>query len=1091
MFHKVLIANRGEIALRIVRALRDLGIASVGVYADDDADAPHVRAADQAQALQATGPAAYLDGARLLAIARELGCDAIHPGYGFLSERADFAQACADAGLRFIGPTPAQLALFGDKARARALAQRCGVPLMPGSQGAVTLAQAQAFFAAQGGAGVMIKALGGGGGRGMRAVRSAEELPAAYARCRSEALAAFGVDGVYVERLMPKARHIELQLLGDGRQVMSLGERECTLQRRFQKLVEIAPSPSLSPALRAQLTQAALRMAAEVAYQGLGTFEFLVDMASSDLPFVFIETNPRLQVEHTVTEEVTGVDLVQTQILLAAGQSLAALGLDPAAPPAVLGHAVQWRINAETLTAAGEARPGHGRLTRFELPAGPGVRVDTHGVAGGQPSPHYDTLLAKLIVSRRGGTWADVLRRSQRALAECHIEGVASNLDLLAALAARPEMASQAVHTRWLEEVLPQLLAQAGEWTAARPAGQPAADLPTPQAMVSAGVGEVRAPMPSRLVQFSVAVGDEVAQGAELAVLEAMKMEHVLQAPHAGRVMALSAVIGDYLGDGQCLLVLEPLDAAAELQAVVGAMSDPDAIRPDLQRLRDRQALTLDAARPQAMDKRHAQGGRSARENIADLCDEGSFLEYGALAIAAQTRRRSMDDLMANTPADGMVTGLGSINAGLFGAERSRAVVMAYDATVLAGTQGARNHAKTDRMLSLALAQKLPVVLFAEGGGGRPGDTDMPVVAGLHVHTFAAYAALSGQVPVVGITAGRCFAGNAALLGCSDVIIATQASNIGMGGPAMIEGGGLGQFRPEQIGPSSVQHANGVIDILVEDEAQAVAAARHYLSFFQGRLEQWSAPDSRALRQVVPENRLRVYDTRAAMAGLVDEGSLLMLRTGFGAGIHTALARIEGRPVGLLANNPMHLGGAIDADAADKAARFLQLCNAHGIALVSLVDTPGFMVGPEVEQTAQVRHVSRLFVAAANLCVPFFSVVLRKGYGLGAMGMTAGSFHAPLFNVAWPTGEFGAMGLEGAVRLGYRKELEALAAGAERDALFQQLLAQQYAHGEAMHMASTLEIDAVIDPADTRSWLVRGLAGARVAPARGRFVDTW
>ncbi|MBS7778588.1 carboxyl transferase domain-containing protein [Acidovorax sp. CCYZU-2555] len=1091
MFHKVLIANRGEIALRIVRALRDLGIASVAVHADDDADAPHVRAADQAQALQATGPAAYLDGGRLLAIARELSCDAVHPGYGFLSERADFAQACADAGLRFIGPTPAQLALFGDKAQARALAQRCGVPLMPGSQGAVTLQEAQAFFAAQGGAGVMIKALGGGGGRGMRAVRSAQELPAAYARCRSEALAAFGVDGVYVERLMHNARHIELQLLGDGRQVMSLGERECTLQRRFQKLVEIAPSPSLTPALRARLTQAALRMAGEVAYQGLGTFEFLVDMASVDLPFVFIETNPRLQVEHTVTEEVTGLDLVQTQILLAAGQSLAALGLDPAAAPASQGYAVQWRINAETLTASGEARPGHGRLTRFELPAGPGVRVDTHGVAGVAPSPHYDTLLAKLIVSHRNGTWADVLRRSQRALAECHIEGVASNLDLLAALAHRPEMASQAVHTRWLEEVLPELLAQAQACASARRVEQAVHSVPAAAARAPLVSGSVCAPMPSRLVQFSVAVGDEVAAGAELAVLEAMKMEHVLQAPHAGRVTALPVGVGDYLADGECVLVLEPLSAAAELQAVVGAMIDPDAIRPDLQRLRERQALTLDAARPLAMDKRHAQGGRSARENIADLCDEGSFLEYGALAIAAQTRRRSVADLVANTPADGMVTGVGSINRALFGAEQSRAVVMAYDATVLAGTQGARNHAKTDRMLGVALAQKLPVVLFAEGGGGRPGDTDMPVVAGLHVHTFAAYAALSGQVPVVGITAGRCFAGNAALLGCSDVIIATRASNIGMGGPAMIEGGGLGVFRPEQIGPSSVQHANGVIDILVDDEAEAVAAARHYLSFFQGRLAQWEAPDSRALRQVVPENRLRVYDTRAALRGLVDEGSLLLLRTGFGVGIHTALARIEGRPVGLLANNPLHLGGAIDADAADKAARFMQLCNAHGIALVSLVDTPGFMVGPEVEQTAQVRHVSRLFVAAANLNVPFFSVVLRKGYGLGAMGMTAGSFHAPLFNVAWPTGEFGAMGLEGAVRLGYRKELEALAEGPERDALFAQLLAQQYAHGEAMHMASTLEIDAVIDPADTRAWLVRGLAGARITPARGRFVDTW
>jgi acetyl-CoA carboxylase carboxyltransferase component len=383
-------------------------------------------------------------------------------------------------------------------------------------------------------------------------------------------------------------------------------------------------------------------------------------------------------------------------------------------------------------------------------------------------------------------------------------------------------------------------------------------------------------------------------------------------------------------------------------------------------------------------------------------------------------------------------------------------------------------------MLGIALQQKLPVVLFAEGGGGRPGDTDTPVVAGLHVHTFAAYAALSGQVPVVGITHGRCFAGNAALLGCSDVIIATRSSNIGMGGPAMIEGGGLGVFRPEEVGPASVQHANGVIDILVDDEAQAVAAARHYLSFFQGRIDQWSEPDQRLLRQVVPENRLRAYDTRAAMAGLVDEGSLLMLRTGFGAGIHTALARIEGRPVGLMANNPGHLGGAIDADAADKAARFMQLCNAHGIAIVSLVDTPGFMVGPEIEKTAQVRHVSRLFVMAAKLRVPYFSVVLRKGYGLGAMGMTAGSFHAPIFTVAWPTGEFGAMGLEGAVRLGFRKELEALPEGAQREALFQKLLAQQYAHGEAMHMAATLEIDAVIDPAETRAWLVRGLAGARL-----------
>ncbi|MBT9513761.1 MAG: carbamoyl-phosphate synthase large subunit [Acidovorax sp.] len=1090
MFTKVLVANRGEIALRTVRALHDLGITSVAVYADDDAASPHVHAASAAVALGATGPAAYLDGARLIAIAQSQGCDAVHPGYGFLSERADFACACAEVGLRFIGPTPAQLALFGDKAQARALAQQQGVPLMPGTQAAVSLEEAQAFLAQHAQAGIVIKAIGGGGGRGMRAVASADDLPAAYARCRSEAQAAFGVDGVYVERLMGNARHIEVQVLGDGREVISLGERECTLQRRFQKVVEIAPSPSLPATLRERITTAALSMARAVAYEGLGTFEFLVDLASSDLPFVFIECNPRLQVEHTITEEVTGVDLVQAQIALAAGRTLQDIGLNPAAPPPVQGFAVQWRINAETLDAQGGATPGSGTLSRFDLPTGPGVRVDTHGVAGSAPSPHYDTLLAKLIVHTRSPHFADALRRSQRALAECRIEGVATNLALLQALAARPEMENQQVHTRWLESVLPQLLCAiksiAIEACAERGGGQKTLESVTP-----APAGAVLAPMPARLVQISVAAGDVVAAGAELAVLEAMKMEHVLLAPHAGRVGALLAVAGSYLAQGQPLLVLEAVEDAAGVEVQGSAAHDPDHIRADLQRVIDRHAFTLDAARPEAMAKRHAQGGRSARENIADLCDDGSFIEYGALAIAAQARRRSKEDLIANTPADGMVTGIGDINGALFGDEKSRAVVMSYDATVLAGTQGARNHAKTDRMLGIALAQKLPVVLFAEGGGGRPGDTDMPIVAGLHVHTFASYAALSGQVPVIGIAAGRCFAGNAALLGCSDVIIATRASNIGMGGPAMIEGGGLGVFKPEQIGPSRVQHANGVIDVLVEDEAGAVQAARHYLSFFQGRTSQWSAPDQRLLRTVVPENRLRVYDTRTAMAGLVDDGSLLLLRTGFGAGIHTALARIEGRPVGLLANNPQHLGGAIDADAADKGARFMQLCNAHGLPIVSLVDTPGFMVGPEVEATAQVRHVSRLFVTAASLRVPTFSVVLRKGYGLGAMGMTAGGFHAPVFTVAWPTGEFGAMGLEGAVRLGFRKELEALPEGAERDALFAKLLAKSYANGEAMHMAATLEIDAVIDPADTRAWLARGLASAQVGPLGHRFVDTW
>ncbi|MGM9483356.1 carboxyl transferase domain-containing protein [Roseateles sp. NT4] len=1045
-FTKVFVANRGEVALRVLRALRDLGIASVTVHSADDSPASM---ADEVVALPASGPAAYLDVDGLVAIAKRTGCDAVHPGYGFLSERADFARACAAAGLAFIGAMPEQLELFGDKARARALAGECGVPVLAGSRGAVTREEAQAFLAAHGA--LMLKALGGGGGRGMRAVLNADELPAAFERCRSEALSAFGVDGLYVERLMRGARHIEVQVIGDGQHVIALGERDCSLQQRFQKLVEMAPSPVLDEALRGRLVEAALHMAQAVGYRGLGTFEFLVDVAAGG--FVFIETNPRLQVEHTVTEEVTGLDLVQLQIEVAAGRRLAELGLDKS--PAVQGFAIQWRINAE----------GGGRLDRFDLPAGPGVRVDTHGLTGMTTSPQYDSLLAKLVV--RGARFEDALRRSQRALAETRIEGLPTNMGLLRRLAER--LAPAELHTGWLEEHLAAL--------------QPSAVETDPQ--------QLRAPTAGRLLQFSVAVGDVVAAGAELAVLEAMKMEHVLAAPRAGRVAALAVAPGQFVNAGELLLSLEPTDEAATTVTEAQAL-DPDRIRPDLQRLLDRVAFTQDAARPDAMAKRHAQGLRSARENIADLCDEGSFIEYGALAVAAQSRRRRPEDLIANTPADGIVTGIGAVNGRDFGEEKSRTVVMAYDATVLAGTQGARNHAKTDRMLGIAAEQQLPLVLFAEGGGGRPGDTDMPVVAGLHVPTFASHAALSGRVPVVGIAAGRCFAGNAALLGCSDVIIATRASQIGMGGPAMVEGGGLGVFKAEQIGPASVQHANGVIDVLVPDEVAAVVAARHYLSFFQGRVTQWTAPDARALRHVVPENRLRVYDSRTVLPALFDEASVLLLRTGFGAGIHTALARIEGRPVGVLASNPLHLGGAIDADAADKAARFMQLCNAHGLPLVSLIDTPGFMVGPDAEAKAQVRHVSRLFVTAGALRVPFFAVVLRKGYGLGAMAMAAGGLHRPVCSIAWPTGEFGAMGLEGAVRLGFRKELEALPAGPEREALFQRLVAQQYSNGEAMNLAATLEIDAVIDPAETRSWLARGLASAIIRPLDShRFVDTW
>jgi acetyl-CoA carboxylase carboxyltransferase component len=601
----------------------------------------------------------------------------------------------------------------------------------------------------------------------------------------------------------------------------------------------------------------------------------------------------------------------------------------------------------------------------------------------------------------------------------------------------------------------------------------------------------IRAPMAATVVQVAIARGQRVAAGDVLLILEAMKMQHELRAPAAARVLELFARAGETVAEGDALAVLAlGRDAAAADSAPSPARAAASRERSDLQALRARHALTLDAARPQAVARRHALGLRTARENIADLCDPDTFLEYGALAYAAQERRRSKDDLIANTPADGLVAGIGAVNGALFAAERARCAVMAYDATVLAGTQGMRNHQKADRLLAIAYEQRLPVVVFAEGGGGRPGDVDMPIVAGLHVPTFAAFARLSGRVPVVAIVAGRCFAGNAALAGAADVVIATRTANLGMSGPAMIEGGGLGSYRPEDIGPAPVLAQAGVVDLLVEDETAAVAAAKKYLAYFQGALPQGSAAPQEPLRDAVPENRVRAYDVRPIVERLFDTDSVLELRADFGASVLTFLARLEGRPVAVLASNPAVLGGAIDPDAADKAARFMQLADAHGLPIVTLIDTPGFMVGPEVEARAQVRHASRLFVAGAQRAVPMFAVVLRKGYGLGAMALAGGSLHAPVATIAWPTGEFGAMGLEGAVRLGFRKELDAVAEGEAREALYRRLVAEQYERGSALNMAATLEIDAVIDPAATRAWLARALAAAR--PARGaRFVDPW
>ena len=1123
MFKRLLIANRGEIAIRIARTAAELDICSVMVYSQDDAASLHIKAAEEAVSLTGIGPAAYLDGPQVLRLALEAGCDAIHPGYGFLSENAAFSRLCNNAGVVFVGPAPETLVLFGDKVQARALAKRIGAPVLSGSVGAVTLEQAESFLTGLGvGGAVMLKARAGGGGRGMREVHKLEDMACAFERCRSEALHAFGDGDLYVEQFLPRARHVEVQIVGDGKEVVHVWDRECSAQRLRQKLIETAPAFGLTSDLRKELLELSVALGKAVNYRGLGTIEFLVNQdASGAVPFAFIEANPRLQVEHAVTEAITGLDLVSIQLKIAAGGSLSKMGLPQAAIPAARGVAIESRVNLESMNTDGTARPTAGTLSTYEPVSGPGIRVDGFGYSGYRTGIKFDSLLAKVIVHAGEGDLTAAARKAERALSEFRIAGVPTNIPFLRALLKNPAFAKGEVHTRYIEEHAQALCAEAAALTPKadlkqprRPgvrletqdplavlehgkgAGDAAAPIGATQTgsfqdiAVPDGMTSLPSPLQGTILEIAVALGKAVRAGDPVMIMESMKMEHVITSPISGLVRALNVAQGDTVFEGHPLAFIEPADLATAAGAGEEAV-DLDFIRPDLAAVIERHRGTLDAGRPDAVARRRKTGQRTARENVDDLLDPKSFIEYGGLAVAARRKRHSLEQLIEQTPADGMVMGLGRVNGKYFSDAASRCAVMAYDYTVLAGTQGAYNHRKMDRLIEAAQRWRLPTVFFCEGGGGRPGDTE----GGGYVRGFELWACMSAVAPLVGITSGRCFAGNASALGCCDVIIATKGSNIGMGGPAMIEGGGLGIFRPEEIGPVEVQEPNGVIDILADDEADAVRIAKKYLAYFQGTLSEWNCADQRLLRRAIPESRVRVYDIRQLIETLADTGSVLELRPKFGTTMIAALLRIEGRPMGVIANNPKVLGGAIDSDGSDKAARFLQVCEAFDIPVLSLSDTPGMMVGPEVEKTALVRHCSRLFIIGANLTVPMFSVVLRKSYGLGALAMTGGSYPASVFAVAWPTGEFGGMGLEGSVKLGYRNELAAITDPAARKAKFDEMVAAAYEHGKALNQAATYHIDEVIDPADTRRWIIAGLRSVPPAPARSekklRWIDAW
>ena len=483
---------------------------------------------------------------------------------------------------------------------------------------------------------------------------------------------------------------------------------------------------------------------------------------------------------------------------------------------------------------------------------------------------------------------------------------------------------------------------------------------------------------------------------------------------------------------------------------------------------------TTDDFRENAKNKRHKLNLRTARENLSDLIDKDSFLEYGAFAVAAQKSRKNKEELLMETSGDGVITGFCKINSNIINNESTNAVAIVYDYSVLAGTQGYFHHMKLDRICEKAKKYKLPIVIFTEGGGGRPGDTDINTsIAGLHVPTFALWGSLTGRCLRIAINNGFCFAGNAALFGCADIRIATKNSWIGMAGPAMIEGGGLGSYSPKEIGPSEVNEKNGVIDLVAKDEAEATDFAKKILSYFQGDLVDWKVEDQAQLKDIMPKNRKWSYPIRNIINIISDKDTFIELKQMYGKSIVTGLMRIEGKAFGLMASDSQHLGGAIDSESADKAANFIELCNLQNLPIISLVDTPGFMVGPDSEEEGAVRRMSALFKVGSQIKIPLITIFLRKGYGLGAQALAGGSFHQPVYSAAWPTGEFGAMGLEGAIKLGFKKELDEIKDEIKREELFNKLVDQLYEKGKAIEAAAHLEIDAVIDPVETRSVILK------------------
>ncbi|MBS03734.1 MAG: hypothetical protein CMQ24_13650 [Gammaproteobacteria bacterium] len=1105
MLKRVLIANRGEIAIRIARAASELAMESVSVHAAVDALAMHTRYTTETREITGDGAVgAYLSIDEMLRVAAETGCDCVHPGYGFLSENAEFARRCGEAGLTFVGPSPEALTLFGDKVASRELAVSQDIPVVPGSPSAITSADDAAAFAADAGYPVMLKAAAGGGGRGMRAVHSADDLDEAFARCQSEAEAAFGNGAMFVEKLVERPRHIEVQVLADGAgNTIHLFERDCSVQLRNQKVVEIAPAAGLDETLRTRLHEDAIRLVKAAGYRNAGTVEFLIVPETG--AYYFIECNPRIQVEHTVTEQVTGVDLLEAQFHVAGGGSLADLGLADA-PVATRGFSVQTRVVAQ----------GAGTISGYKEPSGAGLRVDACGYLGYAPPPQFDPLLGKLIVSTLRDDLGAAVDKARRAIGEYHIAGLPTNLAQLEAILGHPDVAAGDARTTLLTEAPELLSARAGESDTlslfdaqARNVGaggtgraSVAIDAtPMPELALPDGARGIPAPMASTVVRVEVAEGDTVALGDAMLVVNAMKMETVISAPCGGTVVAIQPLSeGDAIGEGQVVAVVVPAEGGAALAAAASSAQNWGPLLDEVATLRRlaEERLSPDSDDPGVVRQR-SRGKLTCRERILMLLDDGSFREVGSVAGFASYDEYG--DIEAFTPANS-VGGWGKVHG-------RTTIVCADDFTSRGGHADGAIGAKSGYLDRLSVEMRAPSVRLLDGssGGGsvaamvpaqkKEGESNAkessgaikagrPRVAGgggsfLPGHLGSnMYTEQLTTVPVVNMLLGSVVGIGAAkaVLGHFSVMV-RDISQLFVAGPPVVAHAMGYDITKEDLGGWHIHCTNGSVDNLAESEEDAAEQTRRFLSYLPASVYESPPvlprnPDDPADRReeelftIIPRKRTTTFDVRRAIALMADTDSFFEVGPHWGTDQVTGFARFNGHPVGVIASDSQHVnGGALTANGCDKLKRHLDLCDLFHIPVVNLVDNPGFAVGLEHEMAGTIRKGGEWMVAFAQVTVPIFTVVMRRSFGV------AGNNYAtprsrPSMRVAWPAADVGGIPPEGGIEAAYKRQL---AEAEDPDALREELNARIESARGPVGPLNKFQLEEMIDPRDTRRFI--------------------